>query len=183
MKKLFTILPLALLLCFTVGCQNKAAAEVKQSNEIILTKTPIERAAQYAVWRTDYYICTGIAYAKSIGKGLDDFMNFVAANHVEALMNMKGKGLAPVIQLMNTVITSYPNGTLEIVSESEKTVKLKSNRPYSTYFNNGPIIGVTIEEFEKCIWGHLELMWRELEIEFEYQIEGDFVECTLSLRE
>lgn len=115
---------------------NAAYSQEKDSSKIKLTKAPIENTASYAVWRTDFYICTGIAYAKSVGKSPDDFMNFVAKTHGETLKSMKGKGLEPLVSLLHFVVTNYPNGTFEIISESEKTVKVKFNRPYSEYFKN-----------------------------------------------
>ena len=161
---------------------NAACSQEKESSKIKLTKTPIENTANYAVWRTDFYICTGIAYAKSIGKSPDDFMNFVAETHGETLKSMKGKGLEPLVNLLHFVVTNYPNGTFEIVSESSKTVKVKSNRPYSVYFKNGQMLGVTLDEFEKCLWGHIQIMLKSIDIDFEYDVNGDFVEAILSIR-
>ena len=38
----------------------------------------------WSVWRTDYYICTGIAYAKSLGKTPEDFGVFVGNEHASS---------------------------------------------------------------------------------------------------
>ncbi len=124
----------------------------------------------------------GIAYAKSVGKSPDDFMSFVAKTHGESLKSMKGKGLEPLVSLLHFVITNYPNGTFEIISESDKEVKIKSNRPYSEYFKNGQMLGVTLDEFEKCLWGHIQIMLKSIDIDFEYHVKGDFIEAKLSLR-
>ncbi|MCE4566147.1 hypothetical protein INQ51_17640 [Maribellus sp. CM-23] len=160
---------------------NAAYSQESDSSRFNLTKASADETAKYAVWRTDYYICTGIAYAKSMGKTTDDFMTFVAQKHGPSLNSMKGKGLEPVVNFLNFVITNYPNGTFEIVSESQTTVKVKANRPYTSYFKEGLCLGVTIDEFEKCFWGHAQLMLKTLGIEFKYWIEGDSAVATLTL--
>ncbi len=160
---------------------NSACTHERES-EIKLRKAPIENTASYAVWRTDYYICTGIAYTKSVGKNPDDFMNFVAENHVETLKSMKGKGLEPILKLLHFVVTNYPTGTFEIISESENTVRVKFNRPYSEYFKKEQMLGVTLDEFEKCLWGHFQIMLKSLDIDFEYHVNDDSIEALLSTR-
>ena len=162
---------------------NVAYSQKSDSSRFNLTIASADKTARYAVWRTDFYICTGIAYAKSIGKTTEDFMKFVAETHGPTLNSMKGKGLEPVVNLINFVITNYPNGDCEIVAESEKSVKVKTNRPYVSYFDEGLCLGVTIDEFEKCLWGHLQIMLNSLGIEFDYHIEGDFLEAAITLKE
>ncbi len=171
----------SILLLTVISGLNIILAQEADSSRFNLTKAPIEKTARYAVWRTDYYICTGIAYAKSIGKTTDDFMKFVAEAHGDALNSWKGKGLGPVVNLLNFVITNYPNGTYKIVSESPTTVKIKANRPYESYFTEGDMLGVTIDEFERCLWGHVQLMLKLIDIEFDYFADGEFVELTLTL--
>lgn len=173
---LFPILILTLILSV-----NAVSAQEADSSRINLTKTPVESAARNAVWRTDFYICTGIAYAKSVGKTTDDFMKFVAETHIKTFNPPKGKELEYLVKVLNFSITSYPNGTFEIVSESKTKVKARANRPYIRYFNNGYMIGVTLDEFEKCLWGHTQLMFNSLGIEFDYNTVGDHMELTMTL--
>lgn len=185
--RLITSSIIIMMFSLIISCSQK-----NESNRIKLTKAPIEKTANYAVWRTDFYICTGIAYAKSVGKSPDDFMNFVAEKHVETLKSMKGKGLEPIVKLLHFVVTNYPNGTFEIISESEKKVQVKFNRPYNVYFfnspynvyfKNGQILGVTLDEFEKCLWGHLQLMLKSIDIDFEYHVKDNSIEALLSSKE
>jgi hypothetical protein len=182
--RMITNFIIVLMFSIIISCSQK-----KESSRIKLTKASTESTASYAVWRTDFYICTGIAYAKSVGKSPDDFMNFIAETHVVTLKSMKGKGLEPIVKLLYFVVTNYPNGTFEIISESEKMVKVKFNRPYieyftnslyNEYFNNGQILGVTLDEFEKCLWGHLQIMLKSLGINFEYQVKDNSIEALLS---
>jgi len=69
----------------------------------------------YANWRTDYYVCTGIAYAKSMGKTAEDFAEFVGNLH-----NMTRPGdhtIEAVARTINMVMTNYPGGQLNILYE------------------------------------------------------------------
>jgi len=148
--------------------------------KIQLKTASIEKTANYAVWRTDYYICTGIAYAKSQGKSVDDFARFVGNAHT--LERSRGKGLEPFVQLLSFVITNYKDGYFEIISESDSIVTMKFNRAYERYFKNGPVLGVTIDEFEKYLYSHIVIMCDNIDLDFVYRIEGDFVISSMSLR-
>lgn len=182
--RVITGLPIVIMFGLIISCSQK-----KESSGINLTNASIENRTNYAVWRADFYICSGIAYAKSVGKSPDDFMNFIAETHVVTLQPMKGKGLEPIVELLHLYITNYPNGTFEIISESENTVKIEFNRPYIEYFTNSPyheyfengqILGVTLDEFEKCLWGHFQIMLKSIEIDFEYQVKDNSIEALLS---
>ncbi len=158
-----------------------AFSQEKVVQKIQLATFTIEETANYAVYRTDFYICTGISYAKSLGKTVDDFASFVGNAH--SLESMRGKGLEPPVQLLNFVIKNYKNGNFEILSETDSLVTMKSNRPYAEYFNNGPMLGVTLEEFERCLWPHIVILFDRINLDFVYHIEGDSIMSSLSIRE
>jgi hypothetical protein len=140
----------------------------------------VESKANFAVWRTDFYICTGIAYAKTLGKTTDDFAHFVGNAH--SWDEIKGKGLSPAVQLLYGLIRLYKNGKFEIVFESDTLVTMRSNRPYMLYFNDGPMLGVSIDEFERCLWGHIAILADRVGLLFKYRIEGDQITSTLSIK-
>ncbi len=72
--------PLLLALLFLLIGKQGFSQET-QNLEIKLTDRTVESKLSYATWRIDYYICTGIAYAKSLGMTVDDFAAFVASKH------------------------------------------------------------------------------------------------------
>ena len=150
---------------------------------IKLNKASIEQVANSAVWRTDYYICTGIAYAKSLGKSVDDFARFVGREHSETVLGMKGRGLEPVVQMFYSVGTNYSNGEFEILFESDSLVNIKTNRPWETYFKNGPMVGITQDEFEQYLLSHLAILLDGLDIEMKYEIENDSILVAISTRD
>ena len=138
----------------------------------------VDEKANWAVWRTDYYICTGIAYAKSIGKAPSDFAVFVGNHH-----SWEGiKGLEPAVQLLNGLIKLYPGGKFEITSESDTMVNMQSNRPYKVYFQNDDMLGVTVEEFESCLWGHITILADRVGIKFKYKIVDDQIISSVKMK-
>jgi hypothetical protein len=158
-----------------------AISQNRPSPRIQLTDAPIERKLNYAVWRTDYYICTGIAHAKSLGRTPEDFAAFVASKH--SLGSSREKGLAPIVRLLHFVIENYNNGRFDVISESDSAVTMKNNRPYASLFKNGPVFGVTLEEFETYLWSHIAIMANRIGFDFVYHVEGEYLISTLSIKE
>ena len=170
-RKSFT---LCLLFSVFTLCQGQGYQKIK------LQDYSAEVKANFSIWMTDYYICTGIAYAKSLGKTPSDFAVFVGNHH--SWEGMEGKGLEPAVQMLNGRIMLYPNGSFEITSESDSLVAMKSNRPYKDYFQNNGMLGVTVEEFESCLWGHIAILADRVGLSFKYKIVGDQVISTLKLK-
>jgi hypothetical protein len=148
---------------------------------IQLAEAPLEVRKKYAVWRTDYYICTGIAYAKTMGKSVEDFAAFVGSIH--SIGRSRDEGVTPVVQLLHFVMGNYEGGCLEVVSESQNDVTMRCNRPYRTFFRDGPVLGVSLEEFETYLWKHVAIMLKSIGFTFGYRIEGDIIELRLSLED
>ena len=170
MKTFFSTTLIVLLL---LGA-NVARAQTKQTQ---LPNIPNEFKLNYATWRTDYYICTGIAFAKSIGMTANDFAVFVGNNH--SITNPDDTTISAVIKTLNLLLTTYPKGKFELLTESNFMATLKWNRPYSSYFKNGPVFGVPLEEFESVLYGHAIIMTKRIGIDFKYDIKGDTIFCTL----
>lgn len=149
------------------------ASSQGQSNKVQLPEISDERKHNYSVFRTDYYICTGIAYAKSIGMTVQDFANFVASKH--SMTSSKDTSIAAIIRTFHLVMTTYPSGRFEILSQNDSQAEMIWNRPYSTYFKNGPVIGVTLQEFEEYLYKHIAIMTMRIGVNFEYKITNDTI--------
>jgi hypothetical protein len=152
----------------------------QEYQKIKLQEYPVEVKANFSIWMTDYYICTGIAYAKSLGKAPSDFAGFVGNHH--SWEGIEGKGLEPAVQIINGRIKLYPNGNFEITSESDSMVTMKSNRPYKDYFQNNGMLGVTVEEFESCLWGHIAILADRVGLIFKYKIVDEQVISSLKIK-
>jgi hypothetical protein len=155
-----------------------AYSQDNAKHKIQFQESSLESKHEFTAWRVDWYICTGIAYAKSMGQSVEDFANYVGNHH--GLGDPETATLATVAYAGHTVLTSYPEGTLEIISESDSMIVFRSNRPYKEYYRNGPMLGVTLDEFERYFWGHVAIMAGKLNINYDYEIKEDEIISTLS---
>jgi hypothetical protein len=142
-----------------------------------LPNLPIESKLNYSTWRTDYYICTGIAFAKSIGMTANDFAAFVGSKH--SITSPNDTSISAVINTLNIAFSCYQKGKLELLTESNLTATMKWNRPYSEMFADGPVLGVSLEEFESFLYGHIAILTKRIGIDFKYEIKGDNIFGTL----
>ena len=161
-----------LIILIFINCK-LATSQENLISKTQLTDRPIESKLSYATWRTDYYICTGIAYAKSLGMTVNDFAAFVASKH--SITSPKDTSISAVIKSFNMVMTTYPKGKVELLTESNSSANMRWNRPYASYFKNGPVLGVSLDEFESYLYGHVAIMTKRIGIEFKYDIKGDTV--------
>ncbi len=155
------------------------SSQADSSATIQLPPPSAEQIAGFAVWRVDYYICTCIAYAKSLGKTVEELISYVGNAH--DWEEMRGKGVVPPVRFLYFLIMNYKNGEFEILSQSDISIQMRFNRPYAPFFANDPMLGVSIEEFESFLWDHITIMAKRIELDFIYQVEGDFISATLSL--
>jgi hypothetical protein len=100
-----TLLATITFICISGIC----IAQHINSNVIQPTEASIEQKLASAVWRTDVYICTGIAYAKRNGKTVEDFTEFVGNLHT------LGSDFNSVLKTLYYVPTTYPKGKVEIL--------------------------------------------------------------------
>jgi len=77
-------------------------SQTPQNSKIQLPEIPIETKHSYSVWRTDYYIYTGIAYAKSLGMTVEDFAEYVG--NVHRLTGPNDTSIAAVVRTCHFVI-------------------------------------------------------------------------------
>jgi hypothetical protein len=167
MKNIFFLLFLFIVI------SNLGLSQEIQNSKTQLVDRPIESKLNYATWRTDYYICTGIAYAKSLGMTAKDFAVFVGNRHT--LTGPKDTSISAIVKSIYMVMTTYPKGKVELLTESNSSATMKFNRPYLSYFRNGPVLGVTIDEFEEYLLGHVAIMTKNIGTEFKYDIKGDTI--------
>jgi len=156
-------LALLIPLCFGTVCH----AQNAKNNVVQPIEASIEEKLEGAVWRTDYYICTGIAYAKQNGKTVKDFTEFVGNLH------SMGENLEDVVNVMYDVPKTYPNGEAEVLSKTDSLAVVKINRPWTIYFEDGLLLGVSLEEFESYLFGHLIIMGKKINLQLDFKYEGE----------
>ena len=174
MKYNLRLLIVLLILLFN----NLGFTQELQNLKIQLDDAPVEEKLSYSVQRIDVNICNGIAYAKSLGKTVEDY-----AEHVGTKDNLTGSNdtsIEKAVKSIHFVITCYPKGEFEILSESDSSVEMRWNKPYSDYFKREAIHGVTIDEFETYLYRYVEIMAKKIGYNFDCTIKNDHVIATLS---
>ena len=166
------------LFALLILTSNLVFSQEIQKTKTQLTDLSIESKLNQATWRTDYYICTGIAYAKSLGMTAKDFAVFVGNKH--SITGPRDTSISAVIKTFNAVMTTYPNGIMELRSETNSNATMIWNRPYMSYFKNGTVLGVTLDEFEEYFYGHVAIMTKRIGVLFKYDIKGDTVYGNIS---
>ena len=168
-----TILTVFILSAFII-----AQEQTEQKIELP-ERTPEWKLAR-AVWHMDLYVCTGIAYAKSLGKTAEDYGKFVGEKFAPSWEGLKEQGIAPVMRIFSGHWQLYKNGKCEILNESETSVTIRANRPYLAYFKDGELYGVTVEEYESFVVQIGLAIQNYLGLKYEQKIEGDWVVVTIS---
>jgi len=148
--------------------------------KIEIPERTLEWKLNRASWHMDLYICTAIAYAKSLGKTAEDYGKFVGEKFAPGWEGAKGQGVAPVIRTFSGHWQIYKNGKFEIVSESETSVIARMNRPYSVYFKDGDLYGVTMNEYEAFLEQVGLAIANYLGLTYEQKVEEDNLIVTIS---
>ncbi|NOR12304.1 MAG: hypothetical protein GQ545_03530 [Candidatus Aminicenantes bacterium] len=168
-----TILAVFILSAFII-------AQEQTEQKIELPERTPEWKLGRSVRHMDLFICTGIAYAKSLGKTAEDYGKFVGEKFAPSWEGAKGQGVAPLIRTWSGHWQLYKNGKFEIVSESETSVTTKFNRPYSAYFKDGDLYGVTVNEYETFLEKIGVAIANYLGLKYEQKVEGDNLIVTIS---
>lgn len=100
---------------------------------------------------------------------------------VAAIGTTSADGLAKIAQLSYFGLTNYPKGQVTVTAESDTAVTMQCNRAYLAYFKKGPVLGVTVDEFERCFGGHFAIMAGRNGFGFTHRVEAEKVTFTISL--
>ena len=140
---------------------------------------PSDQLLKWSAWRTDFYICTGIAFAKENGFTVQDFAKFGAKTHTYTWNSIRGKGIDPIAQALIRFWKSYQSSDPEILNKSDSSITIRFEKPYKNFFYDGHLLGVSISEFETYLFGHIRLILNNIEMEFDYTIEDKYVDAII----
>jgi hypothetical protein len=181
---LITAFVLSLMICPVRIC---AQNEISITTDTIAGKNPYnyefsnENLLKWSVWRTDFYICTAIAFAKENGLSVEDFAEFGAKTHLFTWNSIKGKGIDPIVQALIWFWKSYQSSNPEILDRTASSVTVRFNKPYKAFFPDGKMLDVTISEFEAYLFGHIRLMMSYLDMKCNYTIEDEHIDMYVSM--
>lgn len=173
MKKIIKIL---VFICFF---SINLVAQERDTVNTFIYEFPTHQLLNWSVWRTDFYICTGIAFAKENGFTVEDFAKFGATTHTFTWNSIRGKGIDPIAQALIWFWKSYQSANPEILSKSDSSIKIRFDKPYKEFFANGDLLGVSISEFESYLFGHIKLIMSDIGMDCTYTIEDEYVDVMI----
>ncbi len=156
------------------------AQEKEEEQKVELPKLFLEqkfdRAARFFYVQT----CIGIAYAKSLGKSVEDFSEFAGKLYAPGWEGSKGQGVGALIQGTHRNALAL-NSHIEILSESKQSITARLARSWIKYFGEDRLIyGVSVEEYE--VWlkeAHLAIA-EYLGLEWKQKVDGDWIVITVT---
>ncbi len=176
------ITKLVSVLFVSIFCISIYAQEKKEQTEqkIELPKLYLEQKLDRAVLNVTSFITGGIAYAKSLGKTPEDYGKFIGEKFAPGWDGIKGKGIAPFIRGMYRNFQSDVNCHWEILSESDKSVKVQMNRFGDAIIKADTETGVTTEEFDRCMGNVMEAITNHLGFDFKQELKEDWIVFTVT---
>ena len=173
MKKLFMVLPLVLLLCFSFAGQQK-------ENE--LPKYTPEQRWERASSQLTVMMVGAISYAKSMGQSAEQFgeyqMKLFAPSWGEP-----GTGSLNIIRGVNYNFMMWAGSEFEITESSDVSVTARSNRPWAKYFGEDKTwYGVTLEEVETYLETSIRLLAEYLGLEYKSEVKEDWLYMTFATK-
>jgi len=160
------------------------AQEKKEQTEqkIELPKLYLEQKLDRAVMNFSALFTGSIAYAKSIGKTPEDYGKFIGEVFAPGWEEIKGKPISEFIEIMYMNFQMDKNCKWEILNESDKSVKVKTNRLGDATVKAFAETGVTTEEYDRCMGKTMEVITNYLGFNFKQELKEDWIIFTVSER-
>lgn len=136
-------------------------------------------------WHSDLYICTGIAYAKKMGKTPEEYGRFVGELFAPSWEDTREKKPGPeyFAKFYYSHMSAYPDFEMDVLEVDSDSVRFKHNRPYRSYFENEDMFGVTIDEYEAFMKASNEPISGYLNMNIELELDGDWMVVTMTRKQ
>ncbi|MFX0197847.1 MAG: hypothetical protein ACFFCW_17130 [Candidatus Hodarchaeota archaeon] len=179
MRNKTSILLILFVFIFSVSIYAQEKEE-QTVQKIKLPKLYLEQKLDRAVVNVTAYVIGGIAFAKSLEKTPEDYGKFIGDMFAPSWEGIKGKGITRFIEGMSRNFQSDVNCQWEILSESDKSVKVKMNRFGDAIVKASAEMGVTTEEYDRCLGKVMEAIANYLGFDFKQELKGDWIVFTVS---
>ena len=173
MKKLFMVIPLVFLLCFTFGGQ--------QTETELPTYTP-EQCWERTSSQLTVSFVGAIAYAKSLEQSAEQYGEYLAKLFAPS-WGEQGSGTLNIIRGVHRNFMMWTESEFEIIESSDVSITARSNRPWAKYFGeNKTLYGVTLEEFETCFGVFNRLVAEYLGLGYKDEVKEGWLYMTFSIK-
>jgi len=127
-----------------------------------------------------YFIVCGITYAKSKGESTEDFGTHAGNIAAPSWKKGKGKGPAYLVRGISRNKQQFKNFQMEILSETETTIKARMKGFGNKYFIKRPDRGVSEDEYIRFFEKKWVAIADYLGLEYKQKVEGDWIIFTVT---
>lgn len=125
------------------------------------------------------YAITGIGFAKFKGATPKEFGEFIG-NQFKSYWD-PAAGFPVFVNGMLFILTGmHPDNEMQIIEQSDKIIRFKLKN-VDLSFKNGPVYGVTYDEFLECSEGIISTLAQHMNVSFSHKIADEtWYEVTLT---
>lgn len=123
------------------------------------------------------YAATGIGFAKTKGATPEEFGIYIGTQF-KSFWNPDDDFPAFANGMMFILAGMHPNNELQIVEQSNKMIRFKLKN-VDFLFQNGPVYGVTYDEFLACSKGIISTLAEHMNVGFAHKMENGWYEVEL----
>ena len=149
------------------------------NKKMMLPKLTVEEKWQRARVNLVYFLVSGIAYAKSMGKSAEDFGTFTGNTAVPKWAN-RGKGIKVLIEWLCRNKQQFSKFQMEILSESDTTIEARMKGFGTEDVKLWAESGVTVDDYVRFFGKKWEAIAKSLGVEYKQRVEGDWTYITAS---
>ena len=172
-----TILRIIAALIILVGFPRAQEKEQK----IELPQLTLEEKWETAESNLYYFICCGIAYAKSKGDSPEEFGTFTGEVAAPSWEKGKAKGPAYLVRGISWNKQQFNGFKLEILAESESSIRGRMNIPWEDVIKErSKRYGVSVDEFNRFFEKKWEAIADYLGLEYKQKVEEDWIVFTVT---
>ena len=122
----------------------------------------------------------GLAYAKSRGISPKEYGEFIS-KLMESSWGEPGSGSVNIIRGVRRNLLIWPEAEFEVTNSSETSVSARINRPWVKHFGEDKTLyGVSLDEYEEVSSVFNRGLAEYLGLQYEDEIEGDWLSMTFT---
>ncbi len=146
---------------------------------IELRQLTVEQKWKTAEGNLIYFVVSGIAYAKSLGKTPEDFGCFAGLVAAPSWASDRGKGPRALVEGISENKQQFRDFQLQVLSESETMVKARMKGYGEDDVRDRPQHEITADEYRRFFEKKWVAIADYLGLEYTQQIEGEWTVFTI----
>jgi hypothetical protein len=165
------------LFSFTLSTFIFAQEQTKQKIEF--PQYTLEQKYERAEGNFVSHTLAGIAYAKSKGDTPDDYGKFIGELHGRGWQAGERNPIEYFVSGMNFNMNLFNDFQMEILEQSDSSIKARMNRKWENQIKKQAEYGVTLDEFHNWLVHLWKAITNHLGLEYKQEFESDWITFTV----